>query len=89
MITLAQVEAALTQGLTLISQLAPLAALGGPAAGAIGVTVGAIAGAAAKIVTQVENDATIIAGGDLTQIKALQAQIQAQNDQLATQIDAS
>lgn len=88
-ITLAQVEAALNQGLTLISQLAPLASLGGPAAGAIGVTVGAIAGAAEKIVAQVENDATVIAGGDPTAIRALQAQIQAENDKLAAQVDAS
>ena len=39
-ITLAQVESAAEEALSLVSQFAPLAALGGPAAGAIGVLVG-------------------------------------------------
>jgi hypothetical protein len=88
-ITLGQVEAALEQALTLVSELAPLAALGGPAAGAIGAVVGKIAETADTLVTAVGNDASIIAGGDITKITALQAQLQAQNATLAAQIAAS
>jgi hypothetical protein len=85
-INLAQVENALETGLVLVQKLAPLAALGGPAAGAIGEVVSKLAGAAAQIVPAVENDATIIAGGDPAQIRALQAQLQQQNVALAQQI---
>lgn len=88
-ITLAQVESALESGLDLVSELAPLAALGGPAAASIGATVGQIAGAAAAIVTAVSNDETIIAGGDVSSIQALQAQLEAANTELAAQIAAS
>ncbi len=88
-VTLAQVEAALEQGLSLVSQLAPLAALGGPAAGAIGVLVGHIASTADTIITQISSDAAIIAGGNLTQITALQVKLQAANADLAAQIAAS
>lgn len=87
--TLAEVEAALEQGLTFVQLLSPIAALGGPAAGSVGTIVGNIAGLAATLLPQIENDATIIASGDTTKIKALQVQLQAQNAILAAQIDAS
>ena len=88
-ITLAQVESALEVGLSLVSKLAPLAALGGPAAGAIGLVVGNVASMADALITQVTSDAGIIAGGDLSKIQALQVQLQAQNTALAAQIAAS
>lgn len=88
--TLAEIEAALEKGLEFIQQLAPLAgSLGGPAGVAIGNTVSTVAGAASDILLQVEGDAVIIAGGDLTKIRALQAQLQAANAGLAGQVDAS
>lgn len=87
--TLAQIEDGLAKGLALVSALAPLAGLAGPAGVAAGAAIGAVADAAAKIVKAVESDATIIAGGDPTTIRALQAQIQAQNDQLSSEVDAS
>lgn len=88
-VTLTQIESALEEGLSLVSKLAPLAAIGGPAAGAIGVTVGNIATLADTLLTQVTSDASIIAGGNLTQITALQQSLQAQNATLAAQIAAS
>jgi hypothetical protein len=88
-ITLTEVEAVAEQGLALVSQLAPLAALGGPAAGAIGVLVGQVASTVDTLVTQVSGDAAIIATGNLANIQALQAKLQAANETLAAQIAAS
>lgn len=87
---LSDVEAALQQGLQYIQALAPLAgSLGGPAGVAIGETVSKVAGTAATILAAVEADGTIIASGDPTRIRALQQAIQAENDTLAAQVDAS
>lgn len=86
---LAKAEKALSTGLILVQDLAPLAALGGPSAGAIGATVAQVAGLANALVTEAESDATVLASGDLTQIKALQAQLQDQDAALASQVDAS
>lgn len=88
-ITLAQVESAAEEALSLVSQFAPLAALGGPAAGAIGVLVGQAASTVDALVTQISGDAAIIGSGNLTAITALQAQLQAQNAALAAQVAAS
>jgi hypothetical protein len=88
-ITLAQVESALGSALSLVQEFAPLAALGGPAAGAIGTLVGDLAGAASAIVAQVTSDESIIASGDVTTITALQQQLEAQNTALQAQIAAS
>lgn len=88
-ITLATVEAWFQDALELTENVAPLAALGGPAAAAIGKLVGEIATAGAAILSQVESDAAIIAGGDLTKIQALQAKLQASNATLAAQIAGS
>lgn len=83
--TLQGFESVLEDGLALTQKLAPLAALGGPAAGAIG----QLAGLAGKVLPQIEADAAILGSGDLTKIKALQTQLQAENAALAAQIDAS
>ena len=88
-ITLAQIESAAEQALALISEFAPLASLGGPAAGAIGTAVGQIASTVDTIVTQIAGDAAIIQGGNLTAITALQAKLQAANATLAAEIAAS
>lgn len=88
--TLAEIENALTTGLTYVQALAPLAgALGGPAGAAAATIVETIATETANIVGQVEGDAEIIASGDLTRIRALQAELQSQNAALAAQIAAS
>lgn len=86
---LADIEAALETGLSYVQKLAPLAALGGPAAAAIGGTVATIAETASTVLAQVEGDAAIIASGDLTRIRELEKALQADNDALAAQIDAS
>jgi hypothetical protein len=88
-ITISQVESALESALSLVAEFAPLAALGGPAAGAIGTLVGNLAGAAEAIVTQVTSDEAIIASGDVTTITALQSQLEAQNAALQAQIAGS
>lgn len=88
-VTLAEVESVLEEGLAFVSKIAPLASLGGPAAGTIGAVVGQVAATADALVTAVSNDASIIAGGDLTAIQALQTQLQAQNATLAEQIAAA
>lgn len=87
--TLQGFESVLEDGLALTQKLAPLAALGGPAAGAIGGVIGQLAGLAGKVLPQIEADAAILGSGDLTKIKALQTQLQAENAALAAQIDAS
>jgi hypothetical protein len=87
--TLAQAEVLLEEGLAFVSKIAPLAALGGPAAGAIGLVVGNIAAMGATLLAQVSSDAAIIASGDLSKITALQNQLQAANSTLAAQIAAS
>lgn len=85
-ITIQQIEDALSEGLSLVSKLAPLAALGGPVAASIGAVVGQIASTGAAVLSAVENDATIIGSGDLTKIRALQAQLQTANAGLAAQV---
>lgn len=74
-----EIEDFLDKGLKIVQQVAPLASLGGPAAGAWGQVVANVAGTADGLLSGVEADATIIASGDTTKIKALQAQLQAEN----------
>lgn len=88
-ISLADLENALETGLELASKLAPLASVGGPAAGAAGSLLGALAGWAATAVQEATSDEAIIAGGDVTKITALRDQLQAQNASLTAQIEAS
>lgn len=88
-ITLAQAESVLATGLAYVQELAPLAALAGPEGAAIGATVGQIASTASTVLAAVESDAAIIASGDLTKIRALEAQLQAANVTLGAQVDAS
>jgi hypothetical protein len=87
--TLADIEAALEKGLELAVKLAPLAGLGGPAAAAIGTTIGNLAATADEILKSIEGDAAIIASGDLTKIRALQKDLQAQNKALNAEIEDS
>lgn len=88
--TLDDIEAFMAKGLDYVQALAPLAgALAGPAGIAIGETISKVAATASAVLTAVEADASIIASGDPTRIRDLQAQIQAENDTLAGQIDAS
>jgi hypothetical protein len=77
------------QALALVAKAAPLATIGGPEAGAIGGMVGQVAETLDLLITNASGDAAIIAGGDLTKIRALQAQLQAENAELASQIAAS
>lgn len=77
------------QALALVAKAAPLASIGGPEAGAIGLLVGQAASTLDLLVTNASGDAAIIASGDLTKIRALQAELQIQNAELASQIVAS
>lgn len=86
---LTEIEEAVAQGLNLVAKLAPLAALGGPAAAAIGATVGSVATTASELLAAVEGDAEIIASGDLTKIREMVAVIQAENKQLVGRMAAS
>jgi hypothetical protein len=88
-VTLAEAETVLEEALSLAAKLAPLAGLGGPVPGAIGLVVGNLASMGATLIAQITSDASIIGSGDLTRINALQAQLQAQNTTLAAQIAAS
>ena len=88
-ITLAQIESAGEEALSLASEFAPLAELGGPAAGAIGILIGQAATTLDTIVTQASGDAAIIGSGNLTAVTALQTKLQAANAQLAAQIASS
>jgi hypothetical protein len=87
-VTVAQVETGLTTALQLAQDLAPLAALGGPSAAAVGAAVAQAAAVAEAVVPQVLSDAEILRTGDPAQIKALQAQLQTANAALAAQIAA-
>lgn len=87
---LSDIEAGLEKGLDFVKTWAPIAStLGGPAAAAIGTAIGQVAGLAEQVIPAIENDVTIIGSGDLTKIKALQAQLQQENASLAAQIAAS
>lgn len=88
--SLSDIEHAIETGLNYAKQLAPLAGLiGGPAGAAIGTTVGSIADMASQLLAAVENDAAIIASGDLTRIRALEHEVQTENAALIKQIAAS
>lgn len=76
--TLAQIEAGVQAALNLAAAFAPLAALAGPSGAAVGSAVVMAADAVNTVIAQVEGDASIIASGDLAQIKALQSQLAAQ-----------
>lgn len=89
MTTLLQIETSLEAGLLFVQKVAPLAALGGPAAAAIGATVAQVAGIAATILPQIETDADIIGSGDVTRIRQLQAQLEAENAALNAKVAAS
>jgi multidrug efflux pump subunit AcrA (membrane-fusion protein) len=86
---LASIEEALEKGLEYVQALAPLAGVFGPAAGAIGQTVSTIAAGAKAVLDEIEADVEVIASGDLDRIRALQAQLQAENAALGAQIAAS
>lgn len=87
--TLDQAEAALETALVLTQKLAPLASVFGPAGAAAGATIASIAQLGATVLAEVSSDATIIASGDLTRIRALQASLQTENAALAQEIAAS
>lgn len=86
---ISQIEDFLDRGLKIVEQVAPLASLGGPAAGAWGQVVANVAGTADNLLSGIEADATIIASGDTTKIKALQQSLQAENAKLNAQVLAS
>lgn len=84
--TLAQIEAGAQAALNLAAAFAPLASLAGPTGAAVGSAVVVAADAVNSVIAQVEGDAAIIAGGDLTAIKALQTQLAAQRHQFVASL---
>lgn len=83
------VAAALQTGLGLVEQLAPLAALGGPQAGAIGALAASTAGVAESLLAHATEAQTVIESTDLAQIQTITAALQARNNVAAAQIAAS
>lgn len=82
-----EIEGFLQTGLSFVQKAAPIiGSFTGPTGTLIGTAVGAIAGAADALVTEATSDASIIASGNLANIQDLNATLQQQNAQLATQI---
>lgn len=85
----ASVIAGLETGLATVEQLAPLAALGGPQAAAIGALAASAAGVAESLLAHATDAQTVIQSSDLAQIQTITAALQAQNNQLSIQIAGS
>lgn len=87
--TLAEIEAAIETALATAEKLAPLGAVFGPVGAAAGAAIAGLAALGEKLLAEIAPEAEIIASGDLTRIRALQASLQAQNAVLAGQVAAS
>lgn len=87
-VNMSQVGAAAQKALELTAAFAPLAALGGPQAAAIGQMAEMVATTLETVLPAVEADAQILSSGDIGQVKALQAQLQSANAELAAKIAA-
>jgi hypothetical protein len=85
----ATIASELEQGLGLLSQIAPAAAIGGPAAAAIGLLVGKAAGFASTALQAATGAEAVISATDLASIQKSADALQALNDQLAATIAAS
>lgn len=87
---LADLESFADSVLKAIKTAAPvIGSVTGPTGAAIGAAVGQVAGALDTALTEATTDAEIIASGDVGRITALQAQLQAENADLAAQVAAS
>lgn len=81
-----QISNALRQGLATVQALAPLAALGGPTvAGAVSIAA-TLAEIGQNVLEKIEDGQIVATSQDKDQIKAILAEIQAQNDALAARI---
>jgi len=83
------VAAALQTGLGFVEQLAPLAALGGPQAVAIGTLAAGAAGVAESLLSHAMEAQTVIQSNDLVQIQTITAALQARNNAAAARIAVS
>ena len=72
-----------------VEQLAPLAAVAGPEGAIIGKLVGVGAQAANDALANAQDEAAVISATDLASVRTIQTRIQAVNDALGAQIDAS
>lgn len=85
-INFAAIRAALTQGLALVRALEPVASAGGPAAAQTAAIVGALAETAQNALARIDDAAVVVAAEDETAIRAILADLQAENDRLAAAI---
>lgn len=83
------VVAGLETGLSAVQQLAPIAALGGPQAAAIGTLAASAAGVAESLLAHASDAQTVIESSDLAQIQSITAALQAQNNATSVQIAAT
>lgn len=72
-----------------VEELAPLGAVAGPEGAVIGKLVGGVAQAASDALANATDEAAVISAKDLASVQAIQAKIEAANDLLGQQIDAS
>lgn len=86
---LSKVIGALEGIAALVVQVAPLGGVAGPQGALIGKLVGAGAQFAEEALKHAQDASTVASASDLATIEALTATIQAENDGLAAQIDAS
>lgn len=86
---ISKIAAALKKGLETMEALAPLAVLGGPAAAGIGSIAATLADIGQNVLDKIEDGAVVASSDDKEQVKALLAQIQAENDTLAARIRSS
>lgn len=79
---------ALQQGLTTVQAFTPFLALGGPAAAGVGKIAASVAEVAQSVLENVESGLIVATSDDADAIKAILADVQAENDRLASRIAA-
>jgi hypothetical protein len=83
------IEGVVAKGLTLVQEIAPMAAVAGPLGVEAASVAGKVAAFASAALTAAQNEQAVISATDLASLSVLQKQIQDANDELAAQIAAS
>lgn len=79
---------AMQQGLTTVQAFAPFLALGGPAAAGVGKIAESVAEIGQAVLENIEAGLIVATSDDADAIKAILADVQAENDRLAARIAA-
>ncbi len=77
---------AMQQGLTTVQAFAPFLALGGPAAAGVGKIAESVATVGQAVLENIEAGLIVATSDDEAAIKAILADVQAENDKLAARI---